>query len=293
MNRAPAIIVQLVNISGPMKGEIKTFSSGTISIGRNPTCRLRFPPDMTVISRDHAEITREGNQFKLTDKSANGTFVNGKQVSEVYLKNGDILEFSKGGPKISFLTEISDKPLDQEPAVEPPSKSIFREEQQSVTRKKIFPPVREQPEDISDQKSSKTLIIQYGPTIRSFNELPVTVGKNPSSSFRIDDKPSLFDLHAQFFFSQNQYWIKDLTGHKCIQINHQPIGIQAPLTVNDEIALTFQGPVFRYVGEGRLIEVVEPLSEKPSITSPRDKTQAKEHVGLMNKFKKYINDKLK
>jgi pSer/pThr/pTyr-binding forkhead associated (FHA) protein len=292
MNRAPVIIVQLVNISGPMKGEIKTFSQGTISIGRNTSCHLHFPSDLTAISRNHAEITREGNQFKLTDKSANGTFVNGKQISEVYLKNGDILEFSKGGPKVSFLSEITDKPLEQEPAVEPPLRSLHREEPPPVHNKRVLQALREQPEDLSAQKTSKTLIIQYGPTIQSFNELPITLGKNPTSSFRIDDKSSLFDLHAQFFFSKNQYWIKDLTGHKCIQVNRQPIGIQAPLAVNDEIALTFQGPVFRYVGEGRLIEVVEPLPEKPT-TTPRDNPQANRPEGLINKFKKFIDDKLK
>ena len=54
------------------------------------------------MSRKHAEIIREGNRFKLVDLSANGTFVNGKRVKEVYLKDGDVLTFAEGGPKVSF-----------------------------------------------------------------------------------------------------------------------------------------------------------------------------------------------
>jgi len=294
MNRPPVIIIQLIHISGPMKGDIQKFSEGFVTIGRHSSCHLRFPTDLTCVSRNHAEIAREGNQFKLTDRSSNGTLVNGKQVNEVYLKNGDILEFSKGGPKVSFLTEILETPLEPEKPIKAHAMGIPQEGPQPVIKKRLIQSARDQPEEISDQKTSKALIIQYGATIQSFNSLPVTLGKNPTCEFRID-KPSLFDLHAQFFFSQNQYWIKDLTGHKCILINHQPIGLQAPLTVNDIIALTYHGPIFRYVGEGRLIEIVEPPDEKLSVADQdqRKMSQPKGPEGVLSKFRKYLDEKLK
>ena len=108
------------------------------------------------------------------------------------------------------------------------------------------------------QKVKAPLIIQYGPTLRTFKELPVTIGKNPMCQFKLDH-PAIFDQQAQIFFSQNQYWIKDLTGQECVQVNRQPIVYQTPLKPHDEISLGSQGPVFSFLGEGRLAEVIRPL----------------------------------
>jgi len=65
MKQALNIIVQLVHIYGPMKGEIQEFSCHDITIGRHtpPLCDLQFPKDQVAISRNHARITRDGNRF--------------------------------------------------------------------------------------------------------------------------------------------------------------------------------------------------------------------------------------
>ena len=119
MKLPPVIVVQLVHISGPMKGEIQEFSEGVITIGRNPSNHVVFPPDFTSISRKHAEIIREGNQFRLVDQSANGTFINGKRAQEQFLRDGDVLMFAEGGPKVSFLTQVKEGVVAPEP-VSPP-----------------------------------------------------------------------------------------------------------------------------------------------------------------------------
>lgn len=258
MKRPPVIIVQLIHISGPMKGEIQEFSEGRISIGRHPSCQLRFPPDLTSISRNHAEIIRDGNQFKLIDHSANGTLVNGKKAKEVYLKNGDILLFSEGGPKVSFLTQWKER--------------------------EDFEMVR--PAEVLIQPVKIPMSFQYGPTIRAFKELPVTIGKSQKCDL-ILDHPAIFDHHAQIFFSQNQYWVKDMTGQKSVRINRQPIGFQAPLKPNDDLALSPQGPIFRFLGEGRFAEVEgspDQESIKPADKENRPKTPRAK--GFLSKFKK-------
>src|SRR3972149_4193666 len=108
MKLPPVIVVQLIHISGPLKGEIQEFTEGLPSFGRHPSCHVKFPPEFTSISRNHAEIVREGNQFRLIDRSANGTFVNGEKIQEIYLKEGDVLMFAEGGPKVSFLTQMKE-----------------------------------------------------------------------------------------------------------------------------------------------------------------------------------------
>jgi pSer/pThr/pTyr-binding forkhead associated (FHA) protein len=306
MKRPPVFVVQLIHILGPMKGEIQEFFEPTISIGRHPSCNLHFPANLASISRKHAEIIREGNQFKLVDQSTNGTFVNGKRVKEIYLKNGDVLEFSEGGPKVSFLTEMKEAKEEVErlpplpiPREEP--KPSFQTDLPKVEPKRpmvekpsMVRPVKEEISEVAVQAVKVPLIIQYGPTLRSYKELPVTIGKGLKCDFIIDH-PAIFDQQAQIFFSQNQYWIKDLTGQRSVQINRTPIVLQAPLKINDDIALSPRGPLFRFLGEGRLAEIDEASVEEPIKPSERkgavqqETVKGKEAKGLKSVFKKIID----
>ncbi len=304
MKRPPVIVIQLVHISGPLKGEIQEFTEPLITIGRHPSCHICFPADITGVSRKHADILREGNQFKLTDHSTNGTFVNGKKIQEVVLKNGDVLAFSEGGPKVSFLTQMRDglpemekaapQRLQEEVRITPepervqPSREMRRPESppQDLLRPRL-----ERTEEAVPRNVKAPLIIQYGPTLRSYKELPITLGKNPKCDFIIDH-PAIHDHHAQIFYSQNQYWIKDLTGQKAVQINRMPLSSEAPLKLNDDVALSSRGPVFRFLGEGRLAEISEPPGEEPS--GPFEKKaepqpEGQKAKGLKSVFKKMLD----
>lgn len=306
--KRPLIIVQLIHIHGPMKGEIQEFAKDTVVIGRNPSSDLCFPADLTIVSRKHAEIAREGNQFRLISQGANGTFVNGKRINEVFLKDGDVLEFADGGPKVSFLmqmredVDVDEPPLQsapqgppvstvqarpvvsnataEPPSAKPPDRPTWKEPpiddalyiqpkpQPTPDPSRIpaspaaAPPPVQQPLDVIPSAAAP-LVVQYGPTIRSYKELPITLGRHLRCGFVLDH-PGILDQHAQIFYLAGQYWIKDLTGQKMVQVNHQPIPFQAPLALDDMVALGPQGPVFRFIGEGRLAEVDEPVSQPQS-----------------------------
>jgi len=301
MNAIPHIIVQLVHIEGPLKGEIQELSDAEIVIGRHPDCQVQFPKDVTTLSRRHARIVREGNRFKVIDQSTNGTFVNGKLVTESYLKDGDVITFSEGGPKLSFLTQVSDQPLPQQPAKPPrapqppatpspkpahipaPATPPPAAPVQSPPSYSAPPP---QPEPAAQvhvqaapaiQSVKVPFAIQYGPALKSFQSLPITLGRGTHCDFVINH-PALNDQQAQIFFAQDQYWIKDLTGSSAISINGMPISGQAPLQPDAQIALSSQGPKFRFLGGGRLAEVEDPVPESPA-PEPREpeiKPQAKQ-----------------
>lgn len=299
--RPPAIIVSLVHIQGPLKGEIQDLAQETIRIGRHPSNDVRLPADLTIVSRNHAEIHREGNRFRLVDKSANGTFVNGKKVTETFLRDGDVIEFADGGPKVSFLTRMTEAQPYEEltdayaappgptlpPPREPPQPGIERSvppfqtrpTEPEVHRREPTPsyapppsrreesyaqPVNEAERfnEIAVQKTTVPLVIQYGPTVRSYKEVPVTIGRNPKCGFVLDHK-GILDEHAQVFYRQNQYWVKDLTGQTIVRVNMRPIPLQIALAVNDVVSLAPTGPTFRFVGEGRLAEVEEPFPPLP------------------------------
>jgi len=314
------IVVQLIHIQGPMKGEICDFPGESISIGRNPDSSVRFPVELTGMSRKHAEITREGNQFKLTDYSTNGTFVNGKKIKEAFLKDGDVLEFSEGGPKVSFLTKISDTPLEiikeiptREAVVEHEIPVPVMKEPPRAPVVEVLPPV-EEPSlsspvprsegvtnirpgndkriELGTQKVSASLVIQYGPSIRSFRELPITIGANPRADFVLP-LPLILDQHMQILFSHGQYWIKDLSGQNQIRINDRAIDFQAPLNLDDKIYLTPQGPAFCFLGEGRLAEFVDVPPDVSSAAHGEDSVAAKKTGGAGENSSNSLWSKLK
>lgn len=299
MKTAPAIIVQLIHIEGPMKGQILELSDHEISIGRHPSCQLKFPPDFNIISRKHATIIRDGNRFKLTDHSSNGTIVNGRRIKETYLKDGDVLTISEGGPKISFLTrmgEPSSVPQTREaPPPSPVEEIVVPPVQVEEPPKPAPQPPPMSPEPANPvQETREPLIIQYGPTLRSF-DLPLKIGKHPDSGFFLD-QAEILDFHAEIYFSGGQYLVRDLTGKQMISINNIPVGEGAALRQNDELALSSSGPFFQFLGNGRLSEVEktaaeagvggqdfeEQISEKPST----DKAFKKPMSFLKKIFKK-------
>ena len=262
MAMTPTIVAQLVHIEGPLKGEIQETQDLEIIIGRHSTCQIRFPKDFAIVSRIHARILREGNRFKLVDQSTNGTFLNGKPASEAYLKSGDVLMFSEGGPKISFLTRISQSAAQPEPAepptapqAPPPSPDPSPPASPPPPDTASAPPAPEiKPTPPAAQSAAAPLIIQFGPTLRSFKTLPIIIGRGPGCDFSLDH-PEMADRHARIFFDQDQYWVEDLTTEGRISINGRPIQSQAPLNPECLLALSPQGPAFRFLGGGRLAEV--------------------------------------
>lgn len=335
--KIPMIVVSLVHIHGPMKGEIQEISKERIGIGRHPSNDVLFPKDLTIVSRNHAEIIREGNRFRLVDKSANGTFVNGRKVEETFLKDGDVIEFAEGGPKVSFLTEMREgeepgqaapvppPPLSQpEPGRRPvadPERSISQptpKAPEPAPQRPAPPPYappapapprgapeepqrpaepasRPQPFEIPVQTVAASLVIQYGPAVRSYRELPVTIGHHPKCGFVLE-QPGILDQHAQIFYAQGKYWVKDLTGQALVRVNQRIVDLQTLLQVNDLIALAPGGPLFRFVGEGRLAEADEQPPESsgqtgsPSQAAPGakpDGVQAPDQKGgLFSRIKK-------
>ena len=302
MKQPPAIIVQLIHMEGPLKGQIQEFNLPEIVIGRSPACQVCFPRDLAIVSRVHARIVREGNRFMLMDQSTNGTFVNGKQVKEAILKDGDILLFAEGGPKVSFLTQAmvqttaqaaaqategaSDAPVSAEPAVfsapaasapvrgEFPPLAPMPHSQQPVggpqpvpAMSMNFPSPQARPsDDMEIQPVKKPLVIQYGPTLQSYNGLPITIGRGAQCDFRLDH-PAVLECHAQIFYCRDQYWIKDLTGKNLVRINGRSVEGQEMLEPDQCLSLSAQGPDFRFLGGGRLAEI-EPATPGESQSPP-------------------------
>jgi len=93
---------QLVHLSGPQRGRTKTYSAPNLLIGTDPDAAVRFPPGWRVAPR-HAEIAYSPEDCAFFARALDGAlFVNRRQVREVQLAEGDLLEFGANGPKVRF-----------------------------------------------------------------------------------------------------------------------------------------------------------------------------------------------
>ena len=263
MSQVPCIVVQLVHIQGPLKGQIQEFSQFPVHIGRHASCQIRFGKEMTTVSRQHARIEQQDNRFRILDVSTNGTYVNGKRIANVYLRDGDVITFAKEGPKASFLTKIAAERVSVPGGLETkrqrnPARSS-RQSPDASTESIPFsasePDLTAGPDlEIPVISADAPLVVQIGEDLHSFGLLPITIGADSTCYVVIAD-PDLADRHVQIFYYDGTYFVKDLTGSNQVTINGRPVGDQSVIALGAELALTENGPRFEFLGSGRLAEI--------------------------------------
>jgi ABC-type multidrug transport system ATPase subunit/pSer/pThr/pTyr-binding forkhead associated (FHA) protein len=84
-----------------MTGRLQIFplNSEVTSLGRDPDAEVRIDTHAAIVSRRHAEIRRQNNQFVLVDlNSFNGTFHNNRRITApTMLYDGDQIRLGTGG----------------------------------------------------------------------------------------------------------------------------------------------------------------------------------------------------
>ncbi len=83
------IFARLSVIQGPDKGKELRFSSGVISVGRFKDSDLYISDNDLGVSGKHFEVRFKKGEYYLYNYGSNGTRVNGKDVKEGLLRDGD------------------------------------------------------------------------------------------------------------------------------------------------------------------------------------------------------------
>ena len=241
----PNVTIQLMHLQGPFEGQVDEFKDFPIHIGRHSTCQICYGNEMTSISRHHAKIECKANRFRIIDISTNGTFINGRRIANVYLRDGDVISFSEGGPKVSFTTRIgTDKKKSAKVSYPRTGTNASHQPSESMV---TFGADQE----IQVFRTNAPLTIQIGNTRQHFMLLPITIGSDASCDFVIADG-KIAGRHVQLFFTDNLYYAKDLTGEKKVTVNGRPIEKQSVLAQGAELSLTEKGPKFKFHGDGYL-----------------------------------------
>ena len=92
-------------------GESQQIIVDQIEIGRDSKCQVRFDETFETVSRRHAAIVKDGDNWKIIQLSGtNSTLLNGLAVKDSwYLQNGDEIQFSVNGPKLGFIVPQGEK----------------------------------------------------------------------------------------------------------------------------------------------------------------------------------------
>jgi hypothetical protein len=95
-------LISLVHISGARTGGVDQVDTERFELGRGPDCEVRFHAEQDrAVGKVHAEVEFKQGRYLLRDRdSRNGTYVNGRLVREVYLRQGDVIRLGAEGPQL-------------------------------------------------------------------------------------------------------------------------------------------------------------------------------------------------
>lgn len=116
-------------------GESQKIIIDQVELGRDGSCQVRFDESFATVSRRHAAIVKDGDNWKLIPLSqTNATFVNSVPVnSETILNNGDEIKLSSNGPVMGFIIPQGEQSM---------VKSIGLTERMNLFRKQALRPYK-------------------------------------------------------------------------------------------------------------------------------------------------------
>ena len=98
----------IIFLSGPLIGKVHLIKDGSVIVGRAPD--VDIPINDLGISRHHISLISEKNSVLVRDLgSTNGTFVNGKRITERELNDGDKIQISSSTIiKFAYQDQVED-----------------------------------------------------------------------------------------------------------------------------------------------------------------------------------------
>ena len=109
---------KLVVIKGPQRGTEYVIAADVIRVGKAPDNDLAVTDE--TVSREHFEIVRDAKGYLLRDlRSTNGTFLDGAEIKEAYLRAGSVIG--------AGATELKFTPFEERIEILPSDKEVLGE----------------------------------------------------------------------------------------------------------------------------------------------------------------------
>lgn len=209
----------------------------TVSLGRDPNGDIVFEAAAVLVSRKHAEIRRENDNFIIHDNgSFNGTLVNDQRISTpTPLYHNDEIQFGFGGPILKFNAPSKTAPkgasLAGQRSVAIGQLANIDNSPVEVSSKTMVFNVGNMTEKISRKQSSGQPMLLMSLTFGGKKEL--TIGRAETSDIKIDGL-QISNLHAKLVQTDSGIVIEDQNSTNGVYVNGKRVSRQT-ISPNDAV----------------------------------------------------------
>ncbi len=191
------------------------------------------------ISRVHLTILKQGDQYLVTDKSTNGTFVNEERVSTQVLKRNDVIQM--GDWTILFGNN------------EGQEERTIPVEQKEPTRVLSYQPAKG---ELVLEKAILEVTKGAPKKIFTLNKSIISIGKGEANDIVLTDD-YISTSHCKIENRSGTYFLKDLKSTNGTLLNGEPV-VEAILTANAKIKI---GQVEVRFSSAEEMQPIQPSSE--------------------------------
>src|SRR5262245_7976996 len=195
-------------------GEEQIFNlpQDIITLGRTSACDIELNDKS--ISRKHAELVREGDDYFVIDlKSGNGTFLNGKKIRPIekhLLRPNDIIKIENFEIHFSPLQETMDKPVEEDTDTD------------IIEIKMIKKVLKALDKDASPSLEVLNGVAEGKKILFSDDLQEVDIGRDPKCTLFIDD-PVISRKHAKLIRKWGGIVLQDLESRNGSFINNEKV----------------------------------------------------------------------
>jgi ABC transport system ATP-binding/permease protein len=216
-------------------GRLQRFqiNRDVMCLGRDAGVEVKIDVDAAMVSRRHAEIRRQNDQFLVVDlNSFNGTFHNNRRITApTLLHDGDQIQLGMGGLVCVFrdprhLTSTS-------PQAQPPNSVSGDPSLPTLVTSGTSSPRLQQP----DGNASLELIQKHSLDRKSL----LSVGREPNNDIHLDGL-QISNYHARISREQTSAYIEDVRSTNGVYVNGTRIMAKTPVQKQDVVQI---GP-FRF-----------------------------------------------
>jgi len=262
---------RLVHLSGGLAGRVRDVEAEEVVLGRDPAlAQVVFPPEDPTVSRRHALLRVEDGHLLLRDlDSSTGTFVDGQDVEEAELRDGDVFALGEEGPRVRV--ELSEGgTLLVDPALVPPPRAT------------AAPPAPAAPEGPAPGLDSRLRVtFLSGTRMGSSLDLAggvVRIGRAEGSAVWTPADRVVSAQHAKIVRLDEGYVLIDLESTNGTYLNGHRVE-RSPLRHGDVVGLGPGGPELKV----EVIAPARPVSPSPAtVVIPQFASLvAERHAGLV------------
>ncbi|MGI8638862.1 MAG: FHA domain-containing protein [Pyrinomonadaceae bacterium] len=191
-------------------------------LGRDPNGDIVFDSSAAMVSRKHAEIRRQNNDFTVYDNgSFNGTLVNEQRISApTPLYHNDEIQFGLGGPVLRFNAPSRIAPKGASLAGQ---RSIaigqLAELPQQIGSQTIALNVGTMSQEISNNRTAQPTLLM---SLTFGGKKELTIGRADTSDIKIDGL-QISNSHARLLQTNSGIVIEDLNSTNGVYVNGQRI----------------------------------------------------------------------